>query len=107
MLKLIRYIFPILGINKLGNLLLQDLHLVHCGRSSKVEQVALEVLTEANFHCLYSAAGVGVTSAATWSPAGTAAASTAASSSPTTHREEKKDGLLENNVGVTPRWHLF
>jgi hypothetical protein len=77
-----------LGTNILGNLLLWDSHLVRCGRSSEVEHVALEVLTEANFCCLYSAAGVGVTSAAAWSPASAAATSTAASSSPTTHCEE-------------------
>jgi hypothetical protein len=78
----------ILGTNILGNLLLQDLHLIRCGRNSEVKHVALKVLKEADFHCLYSAAGVGITSAAAWSPAGAAAASTAASSSPTTHCEE-------------------
>jgi hypothetical protein len=87
-LKLVCYIFPILGTNILGNLLLRDSHLVRCGRSSKVKHVALKVLTEADFRCLYSAANVGVTSAAAWSPAGAAAASTAASSSPTTQYEE-------------------
>jgi hypothetical protein len=87
-LKLVCYIFPILGTNILGNLLLQDLHSVRCGRSSEVEHVALEVLTEANFCRLYSAVGVGVTSAAAWSSASVATTSTVASSSPTTHREE-------------------
>jgi hypothetical protein len=87
-LKLVRYIFPILGTNILGNLLLQDSHLVCCGRSSKVEHIAIKVFTEANLHHLYSAPGVGITSAAAWSPAGMAATSTAASSSPTTHCEE-------------------
>ncbi len=102
-LKLVRYIFPILGTNILGNLLLCDLHLVSCGCSSKVKHVALEVLTEANLCPLYSAASVGITSAAARSPAGTAAESPAAPSSLTTHHEELKiDILLENNVGVTP-----
>jgi hypothetical protein len=64
------------------------LHSVCCRRSSIVEHVALEVLTEANFCRLCSAAGVGVTSAAAWSPASVAAASTADSSSLTTHCEE-------------------
>ncbi len=87
-LKLVCYIFPILGTNILGNLLLQDLHFVRCRRSSEVQHVALEVLTEANFCRLYSAAGVDVTSAAAWSPAGMAAVTTTASSSPTTYCEE-------------------
>jgi hypothetical protein len=103
-LKLGSYIFPILGTNILGNLLLRDPHLVRCGCSSKIKNVALEVLTGANFCCLYSATGVGVTSAAARSPAGMAAASPAAASSPTTHCEELKiDTLQENDVGVTPR----
>ncbi len=105
-LKLVCYIFPILGTNILGNLLLQDSHLVCCERSSEVEHVTLEVLTEADFCRLYSAANVGVTSTAAWSLAGAAPTFTAASSSPTTHCEEYKDGLLENNDGVTPRWPL-
>ncbi len=48
-LKLVRYIFPILGTNILGNLLLQDSNMVRCGHSSEVKHIALEVLTEANF----------------------------------------------------------
>jgi hypothetical protein len=102
-LKLVCYIFPILDTDILGNLFLRDPHLVRCGCSSEVKHIALKVLTEANFCRLYSAAGVGITSAAARSPASTAAASPAAPSSPTTHCEElKKDSLLENNVGVMP-----
>jgi hypothetical protein len=71
--------------------------LVRCGHSSKVEHIALEVLTEADLCCPYSAAGAGVNSAATWSPAGAAAMFTAASSSPTTHREECPDGVCPDN----------